>query len=120
MNKATCVFGGESDLFPTPRQPERAAAVEQDPRKLFETENIGSIEDVEVGDFITCSWTRPRRVVMADVRQGGRTIWLAEPDTSRVDNHGNRMVDANEWARRGSWTRFPNLRALWDAAHGGG
>lgn len=103
---------------PLPKQPAPKAEAGRDPRTLFERESIASIDDVRVGDFITCSWSRPRRVELIDAQQSGRVLVLAEPDPDRQDGHRNRVVDADEWERRGAWSRFPGLRAVWDAAEG--
>jgi hypothetical protein len=46
-------------------------------------------------------------------------LCLADHDDSRVNAHGIRRVGRAGWVTRGSWVRYPNLRLLWEAAHGG-
>lgn len=89
-----------------------------DPRKLLDAEPVER-NDIEAGDFIRAgSWTKPRRVEHVDIQGDGLVLFLAEHDTGRIDFNGVRRVCAVEWERREGWVRYPNLRRLWDAAHG--
>lgn len=106
---------GEPIAAPKAPEPVRAC----DPRKLLDVEPVER-DDVEAGDFIRAGhWTKPRLVEYADVNGSGKVLFLAEHDTGRVDREGIRIVDKEEWERRDGWVRYPNLRRLWDAAHGG-
>jgi len=106
---------GEPIAAPKAPEPERAC----DPRKLLEVEPVER-DDVEAGDFIRAGgWSKPRLVEHTDVNGSGKVLFLAEHDTSRVDKPGIRIVDKTEWERRSGWVRYPNLRRIWDAAHGG-
>lgn len=84
-----------------------------DPRAIFISEPIER-EDVTVGDWVSArSWTRPRRVMAMEED----VMFLADPDNSRTNDHGIRRLDSAGWEKRGAWRCFPNLRAIWEAAH---
>lgn len=86
-----------------------------DPRKLLDQSPI-AFEDVKEGDFIgKGGWRRPRRVELVEHREMGRVLFLAEPDESRIDINGCRMVDQATWDQY-AWVSYPNLRAIWDTA----
>jgi len=94
----------------------KATAID-DPRRLLESTPIASFDDVQDGDFIGKeSWQRPRRVELVEQRVQGHVVFLAEPDPARVEVNGCRVVDQDTWDTC-QWVRYPNLRALWDAAH---
>ena len=91
-----------------------------DPRLLMVAEPVESAQDVTEGDWLAASgWTRPRRVECVDTCEDGAVLHMADPDESRTNDHGIRRLDPDGWAARGSWRRYPNLRRVWDAAHGG-
>jgi hypothetical protein len=107
---------GEPVAAPVAPEPERAC----DPRKLRDGEPCGGRHSVQAGDFIRAgNWSKPRLVEHVDVQGDGPVLFLAEHDTGRVDKPGIRIVDKTEWERRSGWVRYPNLRRIWDAAHGG-
>lgn len=89
-----------------------------DPRHLMNA--IGtSMADLQEGDFVKAGgWSKPRLVERIETCQDGRVVFLAEHDPDRVNAHGIRRVDPDEWMRRDGWVRYPNLGALWRAAHG--
>jgi hypothetical protein len=90
---------------------------QMDPRTIFENEPV-TFEDVSEGDFVAApGWSRPRRVELCETRNGRGVLFLAEPDTSRIDVNRCRMVEEADFERRGTWTRYPELRKLFDRAH---
>ena len=103
---------------PIAKAPQTAPEGICDPRELLRTELV-AMKNVEVGDFIRANgWTNPRRVEHIDQNELGPVLSLAEYDESRVNTHGIRRVDLGNWLCRNPWVRYPNLRRLWDAAHG--
>lgn len=104
---------------PVAKAPQRPQETVCDPRCLLSPLGLSSPEDVQEGDWIAASgWTRPRRVEFIDQQADGPVICVADPDPFRTNPSGVRRIDRNGWVMRGSWRQFPNLRLLWDAAHG--
>jgi len=88
-----------------------------DPREVLDwlgdTETIER-EEVKVGDWIAAqNWRRFRRVMFIE----GETLFLAEPRGGRPVDKGIRRLDPEGWEKRGQWRCYPNLRAIWEAAH---
>jgi len=82
-----------------------------DPKKLFDA--IPLTTDPKVGDFIAAAnWSRPRLVLAVDKNQDGTIVSVAEPDSSRADEHGVRRMEAEEFASR-TWRYYPYLTQLW-------
>lgn len=107
---------GAPPLAKPPQPPEETLCY---PSDVMLSEAVETASDVVVGDFIQPgTWTRPRRVECIDDSALGPILLLREPDTSRVNGHGIRRLDTQGWRQRGQWRRYPNLRLLWDAAHG--
>lgn len=112
-----------------------------DSRKILDVEQV-SLDEVAVGDLIAApAWSRPRLVMSIDMNAEGRTLAMEEPDASRANEHGLRIVSADEWTKRARvvptkapydddeeftgepkacWRRFPNLTKLWAASKVGG
>jgi hypothetical protein len=89
------------------------------PSDIMSSERVECPEDVMVGDFLRPQgWSRVRRVECIDHGGDGPVLLLREPDESRTNAHGIRRLDREGWEARGAWIRYPNLRRLWDAAHG--
>jgi len=104
---------------PIANAPQPTQASVCDPRDVLVSEHVESPEDVLQGDFVRAQgWSRPRRVEFIDSAESGPVLFLADPDTSRTNEHGIRRLDSEGWQARGSWNRYPNLRRLWEAAHG--
>jgi len=100
--------------------PKKTVETVCDPRCLLNAEHVHRPELVEEGDFIRAEgWTFPRRVEHVERTGNGAVLCLAEHDNSRTNAYGIRRVDRDGWVQRGSWLRYPNLRLLWEAAHGG-
>jgi hypothetical protein len=86
-----------------------------DPRELLNAETI-AFEGVQVGMWVgKTSWRRPRLVL---AQEECSYFVLAEPDTSRQDEHGNRRV-TREIFEQSSWVTYPHLTSLWSAAFSG-
>jgi len=87
------------------------------PREIFETESVESMEDVKLGDVIACdSWSRGRVVVMTEADGEGPILFLADPDNRFAD--APRKMTASEYGARSGWRRYPALSALWRKATG--
>jgi len=105
---------------PVAKAPQTAPETVCDPRAILVAERVESPHEVLLGDFVQAQgWSRPRRVEFIDSAESGPVLFLADPDESRTNEHGIRRLDADGWEGRGAWKRYPNLRRVWDAAHGG-
>lgn len=105
---------------PVAKAPQMAPTAICDPRLLLQGEGLESPEEVTEGDWIAAAgWTRPRLVEFVDASERGAVLYLADPDESRTNEHGIRRLDSAGWKARSGWWRYPNLRRVWDAAHGG-
>jgi len=106
---------------PIAKAPQAAPETCCDPRQLLVTRRLCRPEDADVGDWVAAEgWTRPRRVEFIDMNgDEGTTLFLADPDQGRTNEHGVRRLNVQGWLRRVPWRRYPNLKRLWDAAHGG-
>jgi len=114
---------GEPGATPPAGEPVAAPQTAQetlcDPRAVLVTEPVESAQDVSEGDWLAAGgWSRPRRVECVDATGDGAVLHMADPDESRTNDHGIRRLDPSGWVARAPWRRYPNLRRLWDAAHG--
>jgi hypothetical protein len=84
--------------------------------ELFREEAV-EFEGVRDGDWIRVSgWRKPRRVAVAEMQQGERSIYLEHPDGVPG------VLRRADWdallarAPNAKWTRMPNVRVLFDGA----